>query len=129
MAVSRQPSATGASFSNAVAVEQAGFGTWVYISGQLGWDDEGNIVAGGLAAETSATFQHVVAALEAMGGSAAHLVKMTAYLTSLEEYSAYSAVRGDFFGDALPASTAVGVADLLLGACVEVDAVAFIPAD
>ena len=127
MAVSRQPSATGLSFSNAVAVEAKSIGTWVYISGQVGWDDDGNVVPGGAAAEARKTLQHVVAAVERVGGRAAHIVKVTAYLTSLKDYSTYSAVRRDLFGDSLPASTAVGVADLLFGACVEVDAVAFIP--
>jgi enamine deaminase RidA (YjgF/YER057c/UK114 family) len=118
MVVSRQSAALGLTFSNTVAVQEERRGTWIYVSGQVGWDDEGNVVSGGIEPETRKTFQHVARAVSGAGGSVTHIIKLTAYLTSL---------RGEFFGDALPASTAVGVADLLFGACVEVDAIAFIP--
>ena len=40
---------------------------------------------------------------------------------------ALSAARAERFGDQLPASAAVGVAGLLLGAQIEIDALAFVP--
>jgi enamine deaminase RidA (YjgF/YER057c/UK114 family) len=49
-----------------------------------------------------------------------------AYLTSLDDDDDYSRVRGERFPGHLPASTAVGVAGLIDGALVEMDAIAFI---
>lgn len=129
MVISRHSSAVGLTFSNVVTVQAEGRGTWVYISGQVGWDDEGKLVPGGIEAETRKTFEHVLAAVVSVGGSATQVVKLTAYLTSLEDYPRYNALRGEVFAGSLPASTAVGVADLLFGACVEVDAIAFIAKD
>lgn len=129
MVISRHSAAIGLTFSNAVAVQEEGRGTWVYVSGQVGWDDEGKVVPGGIEAETRKTFQHVLAAVASVGGRETHVVKLTSYLTSLADYSTYNAVRGEVFAGSLPASTAVGVADLLFEACVEVDAIAFIPTE
>jgi len=126
MRIERQPGPPGASFSGAVLVE--GSGAWVFVSGQLGTDDEGNIVEGGLAAETRAAFGHLVEKVVAAGGDTSNVVRLTAYLTSLEEYQLYGEVRRGVFGETLPASTAIQVAGLLGGATVEIDAIAFIPA-
>jgi len=65
--------------------------------------------------------------LRAVGGSLEHVVRITAWLTSLDEYGEYNRVRGERFGASLPASAAVQVAGLLRGALIEIDAVAFIP--
>jgi len=127
MVVARQAATVGLTFSNTVGVQEEGRGTWLYVSGQVAWGDDGKIVPGGIEAETRKTFQHVLRAVVGAGGAATHIVKLTAYLTSLSDYPTYNTLRGEFFGDALPASTAVGVGDLLFGACVEVDAIAFIP--
>ena len=52
------------------------------------------------------------------------MVRITAYLKNLDDYSIYAKVRAEVFGPDWPASATVGVADLLLGAKLEVDAVA-----
>jgi enamine deaminase RidA (YjgF/YER057c/UK114 family) len=48
-------------------------------------------------------------------------------VTSLEEYGDYATARSERFGDKLPASATVQVAGLLVGAHIEIDAVAFVP--
>jgi 2-iminobutanoate/2-iminopropanoate deaminase len=127
MSIARYPADGGMTFSKSVAI--AGQGTWVYLSGQVGTDGSGKVVPGGTEAETVQTFENLIAAVTEAGGSRDDIVRITGYLTSLDDYSGYSAARKKVFGDKLPASTAVQVAGLLLGAHVEVDAVAFIPAD
>jgi 2-iminobutanoate/2-iminopropanoate deaminase len=54
------------------------------------------------------------------------VVRITVYLTGLDDYAEFSRVRAERFGDSLPASAAVQVAGLLLGALVEIEAVAFV---
>jgi enamine deaminase RidA (YjgF/YER057c/UK114 family) len=118
MGIQRVPGAKGASFSKAVAV--SGAGKTVYVSGHLA-------PGKGMAEQTNGCFDQIEAALKEVGGSLANVVRITAWLTSLDEYSAYSRVRGERFGANLPASAAVQVAGLLQGAVIEIDAVAFIP--
>lgn len=61
------------------------------------------------------------------GGSLADIVRIRAYLTSLDDYASFSRVRRERFPDGLPASTAVVVAALLQDALIEIDADAFAP--
>jgi 2-iminobutanoate/2-iminopropanoate deaminase len=123
MSIERVPS-DFASFSDVVAVD--GPGRWIHVSGQVGMDADGK-VEGDLAAQTNATFDHIERALGKVGASMGDVVKITVYLTSLDDYASFSAVRAERFGDTLPASAAIQVAGLLLGAEVEIDALAFVP--
>jgi len=126
MTVEREAGPAGRSFSSSLRLK--GTGTWVYISGKMGTDESGALVAGGLRGQAKAALDQVVASVANAGGKPEHVLKLTAYLTSLDEYDIYNEVRGEVFGSALPASTAVGVADLILdGAVIEIDGVAFVP--
>ena len=118
MSIERVPGARGASFSKAVAV--SGAGRTVYVSGHI-------TPGRSMAEQTNGCFDQIEAAIRAVGGSLEHVVRITAWLTSLDEYAAYARVRGERFGANLPASAAVQVAGLLHGALIEIDAVAFIP--
>ena len=118
MSIERIPVTSGASYSKAVVV--SGPGRTVYVSGHLA---PGRTMA----EQTSGCFDQIEAALKAAGGSLANVVRITAWLTSLDEYAQYNRVRGERFGANLPASAAVQVAGLLQGALIEIDAVAFIP--
>jgi 2-iminobutanoate/2-iminopropanoate deaminase len=118
MGIERVPGAKGASFSKAVAV--SGAGRTVYVSGHLA---PGRTMA----EQTNGCIDQIEAAMRATGGSLEHVVRITAWLTSLNEYAEYARVRGERFGANLPASAAVQVAGLLQGALIEIDAVAFIP--
>jgi enamine deaminase RidA (YjgF/YER057c/UK114 family) len=81
-----------------------------------------------LATQTGLIFDQIAADLERLGGSLADTVRITAYLTSLDEYAEYSRIRGERFGGNPPASAAVQVAALLQGALIEIDALAFLSA-
>ena len=118
MGIERIPVTSGASYSKAVVV--SGPGRTVYVSGHLA---RGN----SMAEQTNGCIDQIEAALRAVGGSLQHVVRITAWLTRLDEYAEYSRVRGERFGEDLPASAAVQVAGLLQGALIEIDAVAFIP--
>jgi 2-iminobutanoate/2-iminopropanoate deaminase len=129
MAVERQAGPAGLSFSNSLRVQEPS-GTWVYVSGQFGTDEAGALIPGGLAAEARAALENILKAVREAGGTAADVVKITAYLMSLEDYSRYNEVRQEVFAAKLPTSTAVAVAGLIVkGASIEIDAVAFVPSD
>lgn len=126
MTVERYPS-DFAKFSDAVSVE--GPGRWIHVSGQVGFDEEMKLVEGGLAAETNATFDCIERALAKAGADLSHVIRITVFMTELSDYADFSRVRAERFGEDVPASAAVGVAALLVGAAIEIDAVAFVPSD
>lgn len=113
-----------ASFSLAGIV--TGTGKLVYVAGQVGVGEDGAVVAGGVAAEADATFDLIEKIMQRAGGELSDIVRMGVYLTSLDEYAEFAAVRQRRFPDGLPASSAVQVAGLLMGASVEIDAVGFV---
>ena len=118
MGIERVPVSSGATYSKAVVV--SGPGRTVYVSGSLA-------PGSSLAEQANGCFDQIEAALRAVGGSLENVVRITAWLTRLDEYREYNRVRGERFGASLPASAAVQVAGLLQGALIEIDAVAFIP--
>ena len=128
MAVERQAGPAGLSFSNSLRVREPS-GTWVYVSGQFGTDEAGALVAGGLAAEARAALENILKAVREEPGTAADVVKITAYLMSLEDYSRYNEARKEVFVCEAPDYTAAACPPGLIvaGASIEIDAVAFVP--
>jgi enamine deaminase RidA (YjgF/YER057c/UK114 family) len=112
-------------FSAAVVVP-LGPRSMVFVSGEVGRDAAGAVVAGGFEAETRQCFANLESALKRAGAAFKDVVRITAYLKDLADYAVYAKVRNEVFGADWPASASVGVSDLLLGAKLEVDAVAVV---
>ena len=103
------------------AVDAGGF---IYFSGQVGQDPTtGKLVAGGIAAETDRVFQNLSAVLKAAGKSFDHVACARVFLTNMSDYVAMNSIYAKYFSLPFPARTAIGVAALPLGACVEIDLV------
>lgn len=97
-------------------------GEWLVVSGQVGIAD-GKLVSGGLDAELRQAIANLTELLESEGASLADVVKTTVFLRHLGgDYPKMNEVYVELFGDHRPARSAVGVADLPLGALVEVEA-------
>jgi len=125
LTIERTPSAIGWSFSDVVSA--SGPGRWLHVSGQVAFDANQE-VHGSVGEQAHGCFDHIEAVLASAGAGLEHVVKITVYLTDLTDYAQFSAARAERFGANLPASSAVQVAGLLVGAAVEVEAVAFVPA-
>ena len=117
------------SYSQAVRVE-TGDAVWIYVSGQVALDVEGTLVgAGDMRAQTEQVFENLQAILEANGASFEDVVKITAYVTTLDDLGGMREVRGRYLTSEPPSSTAVQIAALVLpDALIEVDIVAVVPA-
>ena len=103
------------------AIEVGGF---IFFSGQVGQDPAtGKLVAGGVAAETERIFQNLAAVLKAAGKGFDDVVRAGVYLTSISDYAVVNGIYARHFSQPFPARTAIGVAALPLGACVEIDLV------
>lgn len=127
MSIERLTTNPAAGFADAVTT--SGAGRTIYVSGNVGFGPEGKVVEGGMGAEAAATFDNIERVLNQAGADFSQIVKINAFITNLEEYGDYAAVREQRFGDKLPASATVQVAGLLVGAHIEIDAVAFVAED
>lgn len=113
-------------YSHAVAFT----GTTVAVSGQVPLDDSGRLVGENDAeAQVRQVFANLATALEAAGSGLAHVVKLTVYLTDLDDLPAFRRVRDELQDpDHPPASSLVQVAGLVSPDFrVEVDALAVVP--
>jgi reactive intermediate/imine deaminase len=105
-------------------------GTVVAISGQVPLDDAGRIVGeDDIEAQVRQVFANLTTALRAAGCAMEHVVKLTVFLTDLDDLGAFRRVRDDHIDPARPpASSLVKVAGLVHPAFrVEVDALAVLP--
>ena len=106
-------------FSQAIKVD--GF---LFVSGHVGQDPAtGKVVEGGIVAETERVFHNLSAVLKAAGKTFNDVARVRVYLTNMSEYGAMNAIYARHFSEPFPARTAIGVAALPLGACVEIDLV------
>jgi 2-iminobutanoate/2-iminopropanoate deaminase len=101
-------------------------GNMIYTAGQVGIDPViGEIVAGGIEAETRQVLHNLQAVLKAAGSSLDLVVKTTVFLQDMGEFSRMNAVYAEFFKEKPPARSTVQVGALPKGAAVEIEAVAF----
>jgi enamine deaminase RidA (YjgF/YER057c/UK114 family) len=108
----------------AAVVVPLGDRSMIFVSGEVGRDSAGKIVTGGFEAETRQCFANLEVALQRASAGFKDVVRITAYIKDLTDYGVYAQVRNEIFGSEWPASASVGVSDLLLGARIEIDAVA-----
>ncbi len=103
-------------------------GEWLVVSGQVGIAD-GKLVSGGLEPELRQAVANLEALLASEGASLADVTKTTVFLKHLgSDYPRMNEVYIELFGDHRPARSAIGVADLPIGALVELEAWAHIAA-
>ena len=110
-------------------VEIKGDARIVFFAGQLGVDTSGKLVGvpGDFKAQAVQAFENLKAALEAVGASFEHLVKINNYLVDIERnMPAFREVRDRYIvGANRPASTTIGVPALARpGGLFEIEAVA-----
>src|SRR5579885_1780526 len=85
-------------------------GDWLYISGMLALDSDGNVVGGDdVAAQAARVLANIGAALRAEGARFENVVKVTVFVRRIADRAAINAVRRRFFGESRPASTLVEV--------------------
>lgn len=102
-------------------------GNFVYCSGQLGMDQAtGNLVEGGVEAETRQSLINLSNVLQAAGSSLELVVKTTVFLRDINDFARMNVVYGEFFQNEPPARSAFQVAALPRGAAVEIEAVALL---
>jgi 2-iminobutanoate/2-iminopropanoate deaminase len=100
-------------------------GGFIFTAGQGGMDPKtGEIVTGGIEAETRQVLTNIKNILEAAGSSMDLVVKTTVYLRDMQDFTAMNGVYATFFPTDPPARTTVQAAALPRGIAVEIDTVA-----
>jgi 2-iminobutanoate/2-iminopropanoate deaminase len=104
-------------------------GGLLFVSGCVPVDSDGCLVGeGDVVAQARQALANVGAVLAAGGCSFADVVKVTIFLTDVDDRPLINPVRQEFFGEARPASTLVEVSGLAIpGARIEIEAVALVP--
>jgi len=92
-------------------------GRIIFIAGQTALDKDGHVVGrNDFAAQAAQVFRNLGVALQASGCTAANLVKLTVFLTGMENLASYREARNRFFASvtppAAPAVTLVEVSKL-----------------
>jgi reactive intermediate/imine deaminase len=101
------------------------FGNLLFIAGIPPTDKSGKVVGGDdVAEQTRQVFRNMKLVLDATGASFADVLKVTVYLLDVNDRSKINPVRKEFFGNARPASTLIGINELAIpGMKVEIEAV------
>ncbi len=112
------PAAIG-TYSQAIRTGELGF-----LSGQIPLDPVTlELVGGDFETRARRVFDNLAAVVAAAGGSLDQIVKLTVFLTDLDNFETVNRVMEDYFAEPFPARAALGVASLPKGADIEADAI------
>ncbi len=105
------------------------FGDLVFVSGIVARGEHGELIGGDdPAAQTRQIFRNMERVLKAIGASFADVLKVTVFLTDVNDREKINPIRQEYFGAARPASTLVQIGRLALpGARVEIEFVVGLP--
>lgn len=115
-------------YSNGIAAE----GRMVFVAGQIGWDESFKFPDESLTGQVEQTLKNTLAVLAEAGAEPQHIVRMTWYITSRDEY--FDEVKGigriwrEVMGKHYPAMAVVQVVALIESrARVEIETTAMVP--
>ena len=98
-------------------------GDLVFVSGQIGLGDDG--MAESLDDQVAQVLRNLDRVLTDHGVTRDQVVKVTVFLTNMDDFAAMNEQYREFFADPRPARSTIAVADLPFGARVEIEAVAY----
>jgi enamine deaminase RidA (YjgF/YER057c/UK114 family) len=115
-------------YSNGVSTR----GRQIYLAGQIGWNESQQLVSTRFAVQVRQALQNIMVLLAQAGGRPEHLVRLTWFVTNLDEYRAEQKDIGTAYRDVIgrhypPMSVVQVVALVQPGAKVEIEATAVVP--
>lgn len=117
----RAPKAIGP-YSQAIVIDG-----WLFSSGQIPLTAQGELVSGGIEAQTEQVFANLEAVVAGAGASLQDVVKTTVFVKDLNDFAALNQVYERRFGAHKPARSTVEVARLPRDVLVEIEVVARLP--
>ena len=100
-------------------------GDFLFVSGMVGFDANGEIIEGGVGEETHQIMHDVSGVLERAGTDLNHIVKINVYLTNSDDFDEFNAAYTRYFPGDKPACICV-VAGMTINATVEMDFIAYL---
>jgi reactive intermediate/imine deaminase len=99
-------------------------GPFVFVSGQVAMGDKGEIVPGGIEAQTRQMLKNVENALALAGCTLKDVVKATVWLDDARDFWTFNRVYAEFFSENKPARSTTQ-ATLMIDAKVEIEVIAY----
>jgi reactive intermediate/imine deaminase len=99
---------------------------FVFVSGQVALGDDGEVIPGGVVAQTHHCMRSIISILEQAGCTLKDVVKVNAWLDDTRDFQAFNRVYAGYFREGLPARACVQSA-LMVDAKVEIEAIAVQP--
>lgn len=116
---SHEPSRANVPFSDAVETDDL-----LFLTGQIGKDHStGNLVSGGIKAETKQVIENIKAVLEYHELALDRVVKCTVILRNIEDFKEFNDVYVEYFSKK-PVRTTFAASGLAGGALIEIDVIA-----
>lgn len=101
-------------------------GDFVFVSGQVGFDERGEIVAGGIGAQVRQTIENLRKILAAADCSLDDVVKVNVWLDDARDFASFNRIYAGYFPDMPPARSTVQ-SPLTIDAKIEMDCIAYKP--
>jgi 2-iminobutanoate/2-iminopropanoate deaminase len=102
-------------------------GSLLFLSGQLPLTKDGVFATGGMEQQTTQVIDNIRAIAHTAGAALTDVVKVTAFLTDLQQFDAYNSAYIRAFGDHKPARTTIEVSKLPKDALVEIECIIAVP--
>lgn len=100
-------------------------GNLLFVSGQIPINPAtGNVVSESIESQTTQVFKNLLAIISEAGSTFDDVVKLTIYLTDLENFAAVNKIMESFFSKPFPARATIEVSRLPKDVGVEIDAIA-----
>ena len=101
-------------------------GDYIFVSGQVAKDANGNMICGSIEEETAGTIESIKRILAEEGATLADVVRVTTYLEDTRDFGRYNKVFAEHFKDAVLARTTVE-ARAVISTRIEMEAIAYLP--
>ena len=110
-------------FPRSLATRAGGF---VFVSGQIARDENGDVIAGGIEAHTRQTMKNVAHALATAGCTLEDVVKVTVWLDDASDFDEFNRVYGEFFPQKRPARSTIHSKNMI-NTKIEIEVIAYKP--
>ncbi len=104
-------------------------GGFVFVSGQLPFDESMRIVEGGIETQTRQCLDNLQAALITEGVGLTDIVKMMVWLANTDDFWVFNGAYAEYFPDTPPVRSTVGATLAVPGAKIEMEAMAWLGED
>ena len=119
----RESNAGTRTLPRSLATKAGGF---VFVSGQVARDENGNVVAGGIEAHTRQTMKNVAHALALAGCTLEDVVKTTVWLDDARDFDEFNRIYSEFFPGDKPARSTIEATNMV-ATKIEIEVIAYRP--